>query len=268
MRLFIFLLLAGACFLLYRHWSRQQTKAKLLAQPLSQEERETVEDAVPLVKRLPPELRLQLEGKINLFLNQVKFYGCNDFEIDDRMRLSIAAQACLLVVNTDSWYDTLRTILIYEGAFKSRNIEQEGYVITEQETVRIGESWARGPVILSWEHTEKGAQHHDGHNVVFHEFAHQIDNLSGHTDGAPLLHRNHDFADWKRVFVSAFDRHHNDVKQGRRTLIDAYGAQAIEEYFAVVVELFFERPIDLQYEEPEVYEQLSQLFKLDPMTWQ
>lgn len=219
------------------------------------------------MKRLPLELRSKLEGKINLFLNQVEFYGCNDFEVDDTMRLSIAAQACLLVVNTDAWYDTLRTILIYEGAFKSRNIQHEGYVVTERETVRIGESWARGPVILSWEHAEKGAERRDGYNVVFHEFAHQVDGLSGHTDAAPLLNADQNFEDWERVFVGAFKRHLAAVENGQKTIIDAYGAEAIEEYFAVVVELFFELPIELQEQEPEVYDQLSQLFKLDPMTW-
>ena len=268
MRSFLIILLIGACFLIYRYWSKKRTVTRLFAQPLSEEDRAIIEKEVPLVKRLPSELRSKLEGKINRFLDQVEFYGCNDFEIDYTMRLSIAAQACLLVVNTDAWYDTLRTILIYEGAFKSRNIQQEGYVVTERETVRIGESWARGPVILSWEHAEKGAERRDGYNVVFHEFAHQVDGLSGHTDGAPLLNPDQDFADWERVFVGAFKRHLDEIARGQKTLIDAYGATAIEEYFAVVVELFFERPVDLQAEEPEVYEQLSQLFKLDPMTWQ
>jgi MtfA peptidase len=106
----------------------------------------------------------------------------------EEMRLSIAAQACLLVVNIDTWYDNLRTILVYPSAFKSKRVRYKGYVVTERETVRTGESWARGPVILSWTHAREGAANdHDGHNVVFHEFAHQIDDLSGHTDGVPNL---------------------------------------------------------------------------------
>ena len=139
---------------------------------------------------MPNTLRPALEGKINLFLNRVEFIGCDGQEVTEDMRLAIAAQACLLVVNNDQWYDTLRTILIYPGAFQSRQERYDGYVVTEENSVRLGESWARGPVILSWPHSEQGALNaEDGHNVVLHEFAHQIDALSGHTDGAPLMNQ-------------------------------------------------------------------------------
>jgi Mlc titration factor MtfA (ptsG expression regulator) len=223
---------------------------------------------VPLLDALPNDLRDSLEGKINLFLEQVEFIGCDGLEVTEEMRLSIAAQACLLVVNIDAWYKNLRTILIYPGAFKSVLKSQEGYVVTEHETVRAGESWNRGPVILSWQHSEAGAHDHtDGHNVVLHEFAHQIDDMSGHTDGVPVLAKGHSYADWERVFVEAYDVHLRNVEAGRRTVIDAYGAKGYEEFFAVSVEVFFERPAQLKSEEPEAYEQLSLLSRLDPETW-
>jgi Mlc titration factor MtfA (ptsG expression regulator) len=140
--------------------------------------------------------------------------------------------------------------------------------VTERETVRTGESWSRGPVILSWAHAQQGALNtKDGHNVVFHEFAHQIDDLSGHTDGVPNLAENQSFAKWEHVFVHAYKRHLRHVQTGRKTVIDAYGAEGHEEYFAVTVELFFERPTALKKEEPAVYEQLAKLFRLDPSTW-
>ena len=143
---------------------------------------------MPIIRRLPADLQTRLEGKINLFLDQVSFHGCDGLVVTKDMELSIAAQASLVVVNSDAWYHTLRTILIYPGAFKSQKTDQDGYVVTQSEPIRSGESWARGPVVLSWAHSEQGAENEfDGHNVVFHEFAHQLDNLSGHTDGAPLL---------------------------------------------------------------------------------
>ena len=146
--------------------------------------------------------------------------------------------------------------------------EHDGYVVTERETVRWGESWSRGPVILSWAHTEQGAiNHKDGQNVVFHEFAHQIDNLSGHTDGAPILSRGQSFADWERVFIKAYESHVRNVEKGRKTVLVAYGAEAHEEFFAVSVEVFFEKPAALKREEPEVYQQLSELFQLEPASW-
>lgn len=267
---FIVLLLVvlGAGAVAFRAWSRRRRRGVLLASALSDERRAMVERAVPLVRSLPPDLRRRLEGRINLFLDQIKFVGCNGLDVTDEMRLSIAAQACLLVVNTDVWYKNLYTILVYPDAFRSRQREQHGYVVTERETARVGESWARGPVVLSWASVEEGAARaHDGHNVVFHEFAHQIDDLSGHTNGVPVLNRGQDFRDWEHAFVTAFDRHVRNVGHGRGTVFDPYGATSHEEFFAVSVETFFEKPAALKHEEPEVYAQLAGLFRLDPASW-
>jgi len=252
----------------YWVWSRRQTRSRLLATELSDEQRVIVDRQVPLTRRLPVELRSKLEGKISLFLDQIQFIGCNGLEVTEEMRLSIVAQACLLVVNTDTWYENLHTILIYPGAFKSKRSRRSGYVVTEREIVRTGESWARGPVILSWQHAQEGAVNdHDGHNVVFHEFAHQIDDLSGRTDGVPNLGNDQNISVWAKAFMEAYRRHVHHIEHERRTLLDAYGAEGPEEYFAVAVEAFFERPAALRHAEPAVYEQLSKLFRLDPSKW-
>lgn len=252
----------------YRAWARRRDHRALLAMPLSEEERRIVAREVPITRNLPEGLRVALEGRMNAFLAQVDFVGCNGLEVTEEMELSIAAQACLLIVNSDAWYDNLSTILIYPGAFKSLHRQHNGFVVTERETVRTGESWSRGPVVLSWEHTQQGARNdRDGHNVVFHEFAHQLDDLSGHTDGVPVLSRNQSFADWERVFLGAYDRHLRNVEAGRRTVIDPYGAEGHEEFFAVSVETFFERPGALRRSEPEVFDQLKQFFRLDPSDW-
>ncbi|MDH3742723.1 MAG: zinc-dependent peptidase, partial [Hyphomicrobiales bacterium] len=100
-----------------------------------------------------------------------------------------------------------------------------------------------------------------------HEFAHQLDDLSGHTDGAPILNRGQSFADWERVFIDAYKRHVRNVESGHMTVLDDYGAERLEEFFAVAVEVFYEKPGALKREESEVYEQLSELFGLDPLTW-
>ena len=268
MPLLLYLIPLLVCTYCIWRWHKHQTRQKILASHLSDYERTVILQAVPIYQRLPDKLLRPLEGKINLFLDQVEFIGCDGFEIDDEVALSIAAQACLLVANKDMWYQNLQTVLIYPGAFKSRTKEHHGYVVRERETVRIGESWARGPVILSWEHTEKGALNsNDGHNVVMHEFAHQLDELSGYTDCAPILQRDHSQGEWNRAFYDAFTRLEDDVNAGRKTKIDPYGATSPEEFFAVVVELFFERPAELHHEEPKIYEQLSKFFKLDPINW-
>ena len=251
-----------------RLWSRQRFRKHLLTSALTEHQRDIIDHSVPLIRKLPSALRGRLEGKINVFLDQVAFVGCLGLDVTEPMRLSIAAQACLLVVNTETWYDNLNTILIYPGAFKSRTTEHHGYVVTERETVRVGESWSRGPVVLSWADAQQGAlDDTDGHNVVFHEFAHQIDTLSGRTNGVPLLNSGQAYADWGHVFDSAFKRHVRNVEGGHATVFAAYGATGPEEFFAVAVEVFFERPAALRGESPEVYQQLASLFQLDPVTW-
>ncbi|SDL80393.1 M90 family metallopeptidase [Maricaulis salignorans] len=268
MSILLSLLLLGAVALGAHHWSKRRLRKKLLVSELSAHQRAIVKASVPLIRKLPASLRRALEGKIALFLHQIEFIGCNGLDVTEEMRLSIAAQACLLVVNTSNWYVNLRTVLIYPGAFKSRRAEHNGYVVTERETVRTGESWARGPVILSWADARQGAlDETDGHNVVFHEFAHQLDDLSGHTDGIPVLGKGQDFAEWERVFVTAFKTHCRKVEAGHWSVFDPYGATRPEEFFAVAVETFFERPAELQREEAGVYQQLASLFQLDPSNW-
>lgn len=261
------LILIFGAFALYKY-RKHRIRQKLLAKSLHDGEWDVILDQVPLYRALPGHLRPQLEGKINLFLDQVEFIGCNGVEVTEEMELSIAAQACLLVANTDMWFETLQTILVYPNAFKSRQTVQSGYVQTEREVTRIGESWGSGPVVLSWAHTEKGAQiHDDGHNVVIHEFAHQLDALSGFTDGAPVLSRTHSNDEWDQIFIAAFQRLVSDVNKGRQTALDPYGATAPEELFAVAVEMFFEQPRQLLRDEPEIYEQLSKLFAVQPINW-
>lgn len=264
----LLLVLMGVGFALYRYITRRMRRHDMLSSDLSPEEWQTVFEEVPILRKLPKKLRPKLAGKINLFLDQVTFHGCEGLEVEDYMRFSIAAQASLIVVNSDQWYDRLSTVLIYPGAFKSVQASRDGYVVTEEETVRLGESWSRGPVILSWQDSEQGAlNHQDGHNVVLHEFAHQLDDLSGYTDGAPVMAKGQSIYKWEDVILEAYARHEQAVAQGRRTVLDAYGATNHEEFFAVAIEVFFEKPDQLKAEEPALYEQLSTLLRLDPASW-
>ncbi len=264
---FLFALIGGV-WVVWRLFQRRQRRKALLAAPLTERQRDIIDEFVPILQKVPIKYRDAMEGKINLFLDQVEFIGCDGLDVTEEMRVSVAAQACLLVANTDRWYDSLRTILMYPGAYKAIRRSHADYVVTEEDSVRLGESWARGPVVLSWAHTEQGAVNElDGKNLVFHEFAHQFDNLSGHTDGAPLMSKGQSFAEWERVILEAFDEHVRNVEQGRKTVLDAYGATAHEEFFAVAVEAFFEKPVQLKQEEPEVFQQLVMLFQLDPSEW-
>ncbi len=254
--------------LMFRHVSKRRKRKRLLETPLTPQQRAVVERLVPLVRRLPAPLRQSLEGKMNLFMDQVAFRGQNGLGVTEAMQLSIAAQACLLVVNSPAWYDTLRNVLIYPSAYLSARQTHDGYVVHEGNHANLGESWARGPVVLSWDDAlQGGLVADDGHNVVIHEFAHQLDGLSGHTDGIPILRKGQAYAGWERAMLDAYHDHVERLERGAPTLIDPYGATNHEEFFAEAIVTFFERPGALKREEPALYAQLAQLLALDPAQW-
>ena len=267
--IYFLLILGGAiAAFAYRAHAKKRHQNTVLNSRLTDAERALMLRSAPLVKKLPAQYHAALEGKVALFLNQVEFIGQDGLEVSDDMALSIAAQACLLVVNTERWYSGLTTVLVYPGAFKSVQKDSDGFVVTEREVVRSGESWSHGPVILSWQHSEQGAlDTEDGQNVVLHEFAHQIDDLSGDTNGVPILSPGQSFAEWRDTIVDAFQKHVTATERGQKTVMDAYGATAPEEFFAVAVETFFEKPDQMRRDLPAVYAQLAKLFNLEPHTW-
>ena len=237
-------------------------KIILLNTPLNVWEKDVIYHEIPLLKILTAKQKRKLEGKINLFLNQIDFLGCNGVEVTDHMRLLIAAQACLLIVNTKGlWYDTLRTVLIYPSAFQSTEIEDDGLIVSEYNSVRVGESWYRGPVILSWSDSKTGTYiGNDGHNVVIHEFAHQLDAQTGSTNGMPLLKKGHSSKDWESVFIQAYNKLIDDIDNENETTLDTYAATNPAEFFAVSVETFFEKPNFLKKHNPNLYNQLATFF--------
>ena len=257
-----------AVFIGYRFWSRRRKRARLLATPLTPRQREIIARLVPMLRRLPEPLRPRLEGKINLFLDQVTFRGQNGLEVTEPMRLSIAAQACLLIVNSPVWYDTLRNVLVHPSNFRAFRSTHDGYIVEEEHHAMLGESWTHGPVVLSWDDALKGGLYEDdGHNVVIHEFAHQLDGLTGHTNGIPILRKGQDYFGWERAMLDAFHGHLDRVEAGQDTLIDPYGATNHQEFFAEAIVAFFEKAKLMRREEPALYAQLSKLLALDPAEW-
>lgn len=248
---------------------RRHRRARLLAMRLPEAMRESLSRDWPLFARLPAEERARLEGLVTLFVAEKTFHGHEGLEVTEGMKHLIAAQACLLIVNKPGrWYRDLATIHLYPGAYRSRMASREGYVVRENEETRAGESWTRGPVVLAWDQTERGAEDSsDGFNVVIHEFAHRLDAQTGVTDGAPLLDKGHDHHRWASDFQTAYDAHTAAVTNGAPTLIDSYGSKNPAEFFAVAVETFFEQSQAFKSEHPALYGHLSAYFRLDPAAW-
>ena len=242
-------------------------RAGLRARPFPEAWREILVRRVPYYRRLPDELRRQLEGQVQVFLAEKSFVGCAGQSIDDEVRITIAAQACLLVLNRDDYcFPNLREVLVYPGAFALERIRSEpSGVLQETRQVLSGESWTRGQVILSWEDALQGAAiDDDGRNVVIHEFAHQLDQEKGHANGAPWLGSRHRYARWAEVLGAEYARLRYEASAGQPSLLNPYGATAPAEFFAVASEVFFEQPRTMAAMHPALYEELRKAYRIDP----
>jgi len=260
-------------------------RARLARTPFPPAWRRILRERVPLVRRLPADLRLQLQGHIQRFIAEVPFIGCAGQPIDDEVRVTIAAQAGLLVLNRGGGgFEGLREVLVYPGAFAVQRVHGgDAGVQHEQRQVLAGESHGRGAVVLSWQDVLEGAANpDDGRNVVIHEFAHRLDQDHGAANGAPWLGPNRGYDEWARVLGAEFAALRERVAAAAaqsewaggsggpddaKALISAYGATDPAEFFAVVSEVFFERPMELQRQHAALYEQLRRVYRTDPAAW-
>jgi Mlc titration factor MtfA (ptsG expression regulator) len=225
---------------------------------------------VPHVARLPASLRRQLEDHIKVFVAEKQFFGCAGMEIDDEVRVTIAAQACLLLLNrpTDH-FPNLAQVLVYPSQFLVERVRAEpSGILQEQRHALSGESWAHGQVVLSWQDVLEGAAvADDGRNVVIHEFAHQLDQRKGYANGAPWLGKRDRYPRWSRVMLDAYESLRHQAALGEPSLFSYYGATSPAEFFAVVSEVFFEQPAALASLHPGLYAELSSLYRVDPARW-
>ncbi|MBN1818881.1 MAG: zinc-dependent peptidase [Sedimentisphaerales bacterium] len=257
-------------WLTWRRLRRQARRERLLKQPLAEGFEATLLHNVPLYKRLPANLKPQLHGLINVFLAEKTFVGCKGLEITDPIRVIIAAQACMLLLNRPTrFFPRLRTIYVYPHTYMTRQADSDGVIVTEGPSIRTGESWQNGPVVLAWDNVAGGARHiHDRDNVVLHEMAHQLDQEDGSADGAPILASRSGYRSWAQVLDREFRRLRRITERGGRSVLDEYGATDPAEFFAVATETFFEKSRQLQKQHPELYEELKDYYRLDPAQWE
>lgn len=224
---------------------------------------------VPLYRRLPDKLRNQLHAHINIFLHEKEFEGCGGLTLTDEIRLTIAAQACFLLLNRETaYYPGLKTILVYPETYVAPGMHRDGPIETHGEDVRAGESWHRGPVVLSWGDIQRGTSYHGAaHNVVLHEFAHKLDEENEHADGLPVLTDPMQQKTWAEVLGREFRALQVAADQGEDSVLDHYGATSPAEFFAVATETFFEAPVALGEKHPLLYNELRKFFNVDPSRW-
>ncbi len=283
--------LGGVGAALARPWWVARRRARLRALPFPATWRRILRQRVPVVARLPADLQQRLKGHIQVFIAEKPFIACGGQAIGDEQRVTIAAQACLLLLGQarPEVYPGLREVLVYPGAFVVDAAQAaSGGVVHERRQVLAGQSWSQGRVILAWDEVRAGAADaDDGRNVVVHEFAHQIDQDKGVADGRPWRASRAQRRRWDAVVGAAFSRLQVDRLQadhlqarhlqadhlqadrsgGFAALVGDYGASDPAEFFAVLSELFFERPQALAAEAPAVYRELALLYQVHPAAW-
>jgi MtfA peptidase len=275
-------------WLIGQPWLAERKRQRIRARPFPAEWRDILKRRVPYVRAMPADLQLQLKAHIQVFLAEKAFIGCDGLEITDEIRVTIAAQACLLILNRPSfYYPELRQILVYPSSFVVKREHTDGAGIKHAgRQVLAGESWSTGQVILSWHDTLEGAAvPDDGDNVVIHEFAHQLDQEKGAANGAPALARRSHYPGWSQVLNAEYRalqarirfRHEparysasEGIVQEQvqdEPLFSDYGATDPAEFFAVVSEVFFERPARMAQEHSALYQELARFYRLDPLSW-
>jgi Mlc titration factor MtfA (ptsG expression regulator) len=243
---------------------------RVLARPLTDVQLGVIERNVAQYRGMPRELRTQLQRLVKQFLHQKTFVGCAGLEVTEEMRVTIAAQACLLLLNRPTRvYPGLHAVLVYPGAFLvPRRQQDEAGVVTETRQDLLGESWGDGRVVLSWEHVRRAGLPPEGtHNVVLHEFAHQLDSESGSNNGAPFLGSPERYRSWSETLSRDFDLLRRDAYWGQRDVLDPYGATNPAEFFAVATESFFEQPHELAARHPDLYAEFEAYYRVDPRAW-
>lgn len=246
----------------YQDWRRKRK----LRQPFPEAWRQELNRSVPLYRKLSADLKSRLEQQVQLFLAEKTFYGCDGFEVDDRVRITVAGHACLLIVARPfSDYDEVRSILVYPDVYRVQAPERDGMVVSVSDQIRAGEASSTGQVVLAWSECEEGAMHPEGeHNVILHEFAHQLDYLDGMADGAPPLY-GQQAEEWQHTMTKAYEDLRHSLRHHHQGWLDPYGATQPAEFFAVLTEAFYQKPQHLKETQPAVYAVLCEYYRVDPM---
>jgi len=243
-----------------REWRRKRT---LKNARLDEDLWRRVYGRLSFLRGLSDDEAARLRDLVVLFLAEKEMHGAHGFELTDEIRLAIATQACLPILNLGlSVYDGWVGIIVYPGQFRvvKEEVDEDG-VVHVYEDAQAGEAWPGGPVVLSWEDVGLSGA---GYNVVIHEFAHKIHLDGPGDDDFPDPGEGMDAKKWRDTLDAAYDRFCAEVDSGRPVLVDDYAAEHPSEFFAVMSEAFFTDSAVLARDYPALYEQLAEFYRQDP----
>jgi MtfA peptidase len=246
-------------------WLKSNRRRTLLAEPFPSEWLSYLHKNVLHYSWLSEAEQARLRDDLRVFSAEKHWEGCGGLEINDEMKVTVAAHACLLILGLNiDCYNRVPTILIYPSGFQIPS-KYDGTDVIFEGDAAIGQAVYRGPVILSWEDVlAEGRDPGGGRNVVFHEFAHELDMLNGSIDGTPLLETDELTQRWQQVMTREFERLIAASDRGQATLLDDYGATNEGEFFAVATECFFNQPVEMQRRHRRLYELLREYYRQDP----
>ena len=236
---------------------------------------------VPPRRRLPPGLAARHDALVSAFLAEKEFVGCGGLVVNDEIRATIAAFACLLLLGRRGRYEALQSVLVYPSGFWVEDeVEDDAGVVEKRRRDLSGEAWDSSRIILSWEDVLEAAQvAGDGYNVALHEFAHFLDaeglGLAAPPSGTRAAAASHQatsggartLESWSAELQREFELLQRAVDSGEDTFLDPYAAEDVTEFFAVATEDFFERPREFLNRHPRLYRLMQQFYALDPAAW-
>ena len=206
------ILCAGAIYLV-RSRLKASHRKKLFDKALTRAQIAIIIENVSLYRKLPKKFQQELHGCIQIFLDSKEFVGCSEVQITEEIQLTVAANACLLLLTRNIRdFPGFKTILIYPDTYHVPQTSQKGDLEVRHVSGRAGESWYRGPIVLSWGGVIRGSKNEeDGFNVVLHEFAHKLDEQNAVMDGLPILREENSYSEWAEVLSEEYKKFQKDV---------------------------------------------------------
>jgi MtfA peptidase len=250
---------------MFLRWLKRRRRAQLIAAPFPEEWLGFIERNVGYYALLNEAERTKLRDDLRIFIAETNFEGCGGLTLTDEIKVTIAAQASILLLGfQDDYFERVQTVLVYPTGFRSPDGWTGPDGVVNLDVGNLGEAWRQGNVILSWDSVLAGGRNaHDGRNVVLHEFAHQIDFLDGFADGMPPLANREQYRRWHVVMRQEYELLVAASHHGRPTVLDTYAATDDAEFFAVATEAFFESSIEMQRRHPQLYEVLKEYYRQD-----
>ena len=248
---------------------RERRRRRARQAPFPEQWRALLTDRVAHWCFLDDAERARLEDLIKVFLVDKEFEGAGGLQVAEDVKVTIAAQACLLLLGLDrDYYRDVHSIIVYPSTVLRRGPHGSAVLpgaVTEAPVPLLGEARLHGPVIIVWDQALAQARHPErGHNVVYHEFAHKIDMVDGSADGTPPRLDRSSYRRTVEVLARELEALRQRAGEGTPTLLDTYGATNPAEFFAVTTEYFFDLPVPLQQQYPDLYAVLAEFYRQDP----